>query len=182
MNNASKISLIYARSLNGVIGKNNDLPGWKIPGDLKRFKALTAHGVVVMGYKTWLSLPEHTRPLKDRLNIVITTRLGLESDESEGLYFVNSIAEAKERVGQLLAREELPVWIIGGATIYKAFEPLATHIYETVLMAHVDGDVGYQHQTLFGQVLESEEVVSGEYGGRTHNVHHRVWRTKKVPV
>lgn len=172
-------SLIYARSLNGVIGNNNDLPGWKIPGDLKRFKELTSYGIVVMGYKTFMSLPDNSRPLKDRINVVITTRQGLEDDETQGLYFVNSIDAAKECLDRLLAKEELPVWIIGGASIYKAFEFDATHIYETVLMAYVDGDVEYKHLTRFGQVLESENVVMGEYNGKTCNVHHRVWRAKK---
>lgn len=173
----ASVSLIYARSLNGVIGNQNELPAWKIAGDLARFKELTTGGIVVMGYNTWLSLPQKSRPLKNRINVVLTTRLDIQNDDAENTYFVNSTASARAFVAQLWQKEDLPVWIIGGARIYEQFENYATVIYETVLMAHVDGDAEYRHTRQSHHRLVCENVVPGEYAGKTYNVHHRVWET-----
>lgn len=113
------INMIVAIGKDGAIGKGGDLI-WKIPEDLKRFKALTTGHPVIMGRKTWESLPK--RPLPGRRNIIITRQ---KDYKPEGAEVVNSIPEAIE-----VTQNELP-FIIGGAEIYRAFLPFTDYIYLT---------------------------------------------------
>jgi dihydrofolate reductase len=121
------ITLVVARASNGVIGKDGGLP-WHISADLKRFKALTMGSVLVMGRKTFESLP---RLLPGRRHVVITR----DSDwRSEG-------AEAAYGAEQALAiAGDGPVSVIGGAEIFRAFLPLADRIELTEVLADIDGD------------------------------------------
>lgn len=138
------VSMIYARSLNEVIGKDNALPWGHIPGDLKRFKELTMGGIVVMGRKTWESLPENFRPLAGRINVVMTS---VPLDFSEETHFKGAYrATTVSRVVGLAAEHpDKPVWIIGGASINRVFEEFVDTVYETVVMSNqVEGDVHYR--------------------------------------
>lgn len=125
------LHLIYARAANGVIGKDNRLP-WHIPEDMAHFKQLTQGCPVVMGRKTWDSLPPKFRPLPGRLNIVVTR----QSDwQAEGALRAASIEEAMRLCG------EVPdAWIMGGAEIYRQAEPLASTAVVTEIDADFDGD------------------------------------------
>jgi dihydrofolate reductase len=125
------VALVYAVSQNGVIGKNGGLP-WHIPSDLKWFKAVTLGKPVIMGRKTWESLPH--KPLPGRLNIVISRSVGFEAD---GAMVAADAASAIQ-----IASQENPVEIsvIGGAEIYRLFMPLAKKIYLTRVLADVEGD------------------------------------------
>ena len=163
------LNLIYARSLNGVIGKDGQLPDWKIPGDLKRFKDLTSKGVVIMGRKTWDSLPAQARPLADRVNIIVTSKPYVAI--SPRVYFVSSAHEAHE-----LAQEfHLPIWVIGGAALYRHFEHQADFVYETtVLDSLVPGDTFYTHNGHRRQL--SEQIVPNvTCRGRITSAVHRVY-------
>ena len=123
------ISLVYAQSRNGVIGDGGGLP-WHIPSDLKRFKETTLGKPVIMGRKTWDSLPR--KPLPGRLNIVITRRSDFVAD---GATVVASVAAALQAAG-----EAPELCVIGGGQIYRQFLPLARRIYLTVVDAEVQGD------------------------------------------
>lgn len=123
------ISIIVAVAENRVIGKDNQLI-WHISEDLKRFKRLTEHHTVVMGRKTYLSLP--FRPLKNRRNIVISTTV----NEIEGVEVVSSIDEALS-----LCQGEQEVFVMGGASIYEQTLGMADRIYLTVVCKSFDGDV-----------------------------------------
>jgi len=125
----SIVSLVVAMADNGVIGRNGRLP-WRIPEDMRRFKALTVGKPCIMGRKTWDSLPR--KPLPDRPNIVITRDRDFHGD---GAIVVHSIDEAIARVG---AATE--ICIIGGAEIYKAALPRAGRIHLTEVHADVAGD------------------------------------------
>lgn len=122
------ISIIVAVAENRVIGRDNQLI-WHISEDLKRFKRLTENNTVVMGRKTYLSLP--FRPLKNRRNIVISTTV----KEIEGVEVVSSIDEAIS-----LCRGD-EVFIIGGASIYEQTLGLVDRIYLTVVCKSFEGDV-----------------------------------------
>jgi dihydrofolate reductase len=124
------ISIIVAIAENYAIGKNNDLL-WHIPEDLKRFKKITTGHKIIMGKKTYFSLP--FRPLKNRENIVITDNPG---DNFEGCTMVYSLPEA---LGKCLPAEEN--FIIGGASIYKQFLPSAGRLYLTWVHKEFEGDV-----------------------------------------
>ena len=126
------INMIIARSANGVIGKNGALP-WHLPEDLAHFKRLTLGGPVIMGRKTWDSLPARFRPLPGRTNIVITRQPGWND---AGALPAASLAAALELCGD--ADE---AWIIGGAQIFAEAAPLAHRIEVTEIAQDFDGDV-----------------------------------------
>ena len=126
-----KLHLIYARARNGVIGKDNQMP-WHLPEDLAHFKRVTLGQPVIMGRKTWDSLPARFRPLPGRLNIVVTR----QSDwQAEGALRAGSIEEAMRLCG-----DASDAWIMGGAEIYRQAEPLASTAVVTEIDADFEGD------------------------------------------
>jgi dihydrofolate reductase len=127
-----RINLIYARAANGVIGQDGALP-WHLPEDLAHFKALTVGCPVIMGRKTWDSLPPRFRPLPGRTNVVITRQAGWQET---GAVPAASLDQALQLCG--LAEE---VWVIGGAQIFAQAEPLAKRIEVTEIALDFAGDV-----------------------------------------
>lgn len=121
------ITLVVARADNGVIGKDGRLP-WHIPADLKHFKAVTLGAPMIMGRKTFDSLPGL---LPGRRHIVITRD---RVWQAEGAEVVHSAGEALARAGAG------PVSIIGGSEIFALFEPLATRVELTEVHCDADGD------------------------------------------
>ena len=126
-----QLSMIYARASNGVIGHNNQLP-WHLPEDTARFKRLTHGWPVIMGRKTWESLPPRFRPLPGRTNIVITRQ---PDWQAPGASVANSLQNAIAQCG-----ETAQAWVIGGAQIYTAAEPLADRIEVTEIAQDFEGD------------------------------------------
>jgi dihydrofolate reductase len=122
------VSLIVAMAQNGVIGLGNSLP-WRLPQDLKRFRAFTLGKPVLMGRKTYESIG---RPLRGRANLVLTRHRGWCA---HGVIAVHSLEEALARAGP---GEELVV--IGGAEVYRLVLPLARRIYLTHVHADLPGD------------------------------------------
>jgi dihydrofolate reductase len=123
----ARIILVVARAQNGVIGRGGKLP-WHLPADLKRFKALTMGSVMVMGRKTFDSLPGL---LPGRRHVVLTRDPNWSADGAE---IARSVDEALE-----LARGER-VSVIGGAEIFDLFLPLADRIELTEVLENVPGD------------------------------------------
>ncbi len=126
-----KLHLIYARARNGVIGKDNQMP-WHLPEDLAHFKRVTLGQPVVMGRKTWDSLPARFRPLPGRLNIVVTRQTDWQAD---GALRATSIEDAMR-----LCADAPDAWIMGGAEIYRQAEPLASTAVVTEINADFEGD------------------------------------------
>ncbi|WP_233199772.1 dihydrofolate reductase [Cryobacterium sp. N22] len=127
---AAPIGLIWAQAVTGVIGDAGSIP-WHLPEDLARFKELTQGGAVIMGRRTWDSLPERFRPLAGRHNIVITRQ---PDWAAEGATVVHSLAEA------LAAATPAAVWIIGGGDIYRQSMPLADRLEVTEVDLDAAGD------------------------------------------
>lgn len=125
------VHMIYARAANGVIGKDNVLP-WHLPEDMARFKSLTQGCPVVMGRKTWDSLPPRFRPLPGRTNIVITRQADWHA---EGAVRAASLQEALQH-----ASAGQTVWVIGGAQVYAEAQPLADRIELTEIAQDFEGD------------------------------------------
>ena len=121
------ITLVVARAINVVIGKDGGLP-WHISADLKRFKALTMGTVLVMGRKTFDSLP---KVLPGRRHVIITRDPAWRRD---GVEVAHGADEALEMAG------DEPVSVIGGADIFALFLPLADRIELTEVFADVAGD------------------------------------------
>ena len=126
-----KLHLIYARARNGVIGKDNQMP-WHLPEDLAHFKRVTLGQPVIMGRKTWDSLPPRFRPLPGRQNIVVTRQADWQA---EGAQRAGSLTEA-----MALCAGAPDVWVIGGAQIYQQAEPLASSAVVTEIDADFEGD------------------------------------------
>lgn len=123
------ITLIVARDRNGAIGKDNDMP-WHIPEDLSFFMRETSGGAVIMGRNTWDSLPDAVRPLKNRFNIVVSSK-GVDHDT-----VVGSIEEA---VAAARAATRARIYGMGGAGIYRAMLPVADRLLITEVDTEVDG-------------------------------------------
>ena len=125
------LAIVAAVARNGVIGAQGGLP-WRLPDDLKRFRALTRGHAVIMGRRTWESLPG---PLADRQNIVVTSHA---SYVAPGARIVPGLDEA-------LAAVELPApaFCIGGAVLYRDALPLATTLYLTEIARDYDGDTRF---------------------------------------
>jgi dihydrofolate reductase len=127
----SEIVLVLAIAQNGVIGKKGAIP-WHISEDMKRFKALTIGHTVVMGRKTWDSLPR--KPLPGRINVVVTRQEGWQA---EGAVVASSL-------GQATSGTSGTVMVIGGAEIYERALPLASRIELTEVHKDFEGDVQFQ--------------------------------------
>lgn len=125
---SAEVFLAYARAENGVIGRNNGLP-WHIPADLKHFKALTLSRPMIMGRKTFESLPGL---LPGRRHIVLTRDAEWQAPGAE---VARSVGETLELAG------EGPVAVIGGAEIFALFLPHAARIELTEVHAAFEGDV-----------------------------------------
>ncbi len=149
------ISLIVAIAQNGAIGKNNDLL-WHISDDLKRFKAITSGHTVVMGTKTYESLP--FKPLPKRRNVIVSRNKNLKL---EGCEVYHSIDEALQ---QLPATEEH--FVIGGASIYEQTLPIADKLYVTWVYRDFDADAFFPTINLEQwQIAEQSATLHDEASG-----------------
>ncbi|GFE73030.1 dihydrofolate reductase [Novosphingobium sp. TCA1] len=124
---AQDLFLVYARAANGVIGRDGALP-WRLPADLRRFKAMTMGKPMIMGRKTFDSFPS---PLPGRRHIVLTRDTAWQA---EGAEVAHSVEDALARAGGD------DVAVIGGAEIYRLFLPLARRIELTEIHADYPGD------------------------------------------
>ena len=134
-----QLNLIYARTRNGVIGNKGGLP-WHLPEDLAHFKRTTLGCPVIMGRKTWDSLPPKFRPLPGRTNVVITRQIDWHED---GALPANNMLESLsicEHMSIILDPSPEQVWVIGGAQIYAEALPFAKRIIVTEIDSDFEGD------------------------------------------
>jgi len=125
------VHLIYARAANGVIGRDGTLP-WHLSEDLAHFKRTTLGCPVIMGRKTWDSLPPRFRPLPGRVNIVITRNANWTAPGAETAH---SLEAARD-----LCPTGSDAWVIGGAQIYAQALPLASSVVVTEIAQAFEGD------------------------------------------
>ncbi len=131
MTKAPTISLIVAMTPDGIIGRDNDLP-WRIPADLRHFKAMTMGKPMIMGRRNHESIG---RALPGRTNIVLTRD---QDYRAEGCIVVHTPEAALEAAG-----DSDEIMVIGGAEIYRLFLPQASTLYLTRVHADIDGDVRF---------------------------------------
>jgi dihydrofolate reductase len=122
------VRMVWARSPDGVIGAGGALP-WHLPEDLRLFRALTVGSTVVMGRRTWESLPPRFRPLPGRRNVVLSSTL---DHEEAGVDVARSVEQVLAIGGDL--------WVIGGGAVYAAFLPHADEVVVTEVDARPAGD------------------------------------------
>ena len=150
--NRPPITLIVARAQNGVIGREGKLP-WHLPADLKRFKALTMGSVMIMGRKTFESLPGL---LPGRRHIVLTRDHSWQAEGAE-------VAHDVEQALRLAGGE--PVSVIGGADVFELFLPLAGRIELTEVLEAVSGETTIADPRRSGDWRETfREDHSGQEG------------------
>jgi dihydrofolate reductase len=153
--NRPRIVFVVAVARNGVIGRQGKLP-WRISSDLKRFRAITMGRPVIMGRKTWESLPK--RPLPGRVNIVITRDQGYQA---QGAVVTTSVAEALARARQAESEE---ICVIGGSEIFREMLPMADRLYLTEVGLDPEGDVVFPPLDRKAWRETSREVHAREEG------------------
>ena len=124
--------LIAAVSDNDVIGLNGKVP-WYIPEDMKRFKELTLNHPVIMGRKTYESIPDNSRPLPKRKNIILSRTL----NHGDGIYIARNIEEV------LALTENQDSYVIGGRKIYGLFLPIVNRMEITRVHRNFEGDTSF---------------------------------------
>ncbi|WP_421954729.1 dihydrofolate reductase [Polaromonas sp.] len=160
-----QVNMIFARAANGVIGKDNTLP-WHLPEDMAHFKRLTQGWPVIMGRKTWDSLPPRFRPLPGRTNIVVTRQ---QDWAAPGAVVAASLEEALR-----YCKSPEQVWVIGGAQIYAQAAPLADRIEVTEIAQDFEGDAFAPHLGSEWQESARENHVSSNglnFSFITYNKH-----------
>ena len=130
------MNLIVAFNKKNVIGLNNKIP-WHIPEDLKEFKRVTNNQIIVMGRKTFDSLPNG--PLKNRINIIITNQTEVYDKSNEGIYYCN-LEQSFPLLNKLKSETQKEIFIIGGNTIYKQYFEYCTKFYITIVENDENGD------------------------------------------
>jgi dihydrofolate reductase len=148
------ISIIVAVSEDYGIGKDNELL-WHIPEDMKRFKNLTYGHSVIMGKKTWESLPK--KPLPGRKNIVLT------DDPLECFDYSITAYSIEDALGKCGKEDE--IFIIGGGSIYRQFMPLAGRLYITHIHKKAPADIFFPEiDPVIWEAIEKEEHNDGGNG------------------
>jgi dihydrofolate reductase len=157
----TRVGLVWAQSTSGVIGRGGDIP-WRVPEDLARFKHVTMGHTVVMGRRTWDSLPARVRPLPGRRNVVLSRETDFTAD---GAQVVGSLEQAFAGFGT-----EPEAWVIGGAQIYLLALPLATRCEVT----EVEIDLPRDDDDALAPVLdETWQGATGEWLTSTSGLRFR---------
>ena len=150
-----KMAMIVAMDEDGCIGKQGDLP-WRLKSDMIRFKELTeadGYNAVIMGRKTWDSLPNSFQPLPERVNIVMSRDIGWSHNEAEvALYHGRAI-----EIAYAEACDEC--WVIGGAQIYEMFIDRVDEIHVTTVHTSGSGDVKFPEWDRSGWVESIEDEL-----------------------
>jgi dihydrofolate reductase len=141
------VGMVWAQAHGRVIGAEGGLP-WHLPEDLALFRRLTMGGTVVMGRRTWESLPERVRPLPGRTNVVLT---------SDRTWSAGGAHRATSVEGVLAEHESF--WVIGGGAVYAAFLPHADRLVVTDVDTRVAGDTWAP--ALDGWRLDRREPAEG---------------------
>jgi dihydrofolate reductase len=150
------VGLIWAQSTSGVIGRDGTIP-WHLPEDLARFKTLTMGHTVVMGRRTWDSLPARFRPLPGRRNVILTRNSGF-------------VAPGAEVFGSIDDAIDDQTWVIGGSEIYHLALPAATRCEVT----EVEIDLRLEDDDALAPVLDESWIgTSGDWQDSTSGLRYR---------
>ena len=166
-----KISIIVAMDEDGAIGKNDALP-WRLKSDMERFRKLTegdGFNSVIMGRKTWDSLPEAFRPLPDRVNIVMSRDTEWSDEGAINALYVGRAIEIAFAEGS----EEC--WIIGGSQIYRIFLDRVDEIHLTEVHTTGSGDVKFPEWNKSDWTQEIIETVDSDDDNQFSST-YSVWK------
>ncbi len=149
------VSIVVALAGNGVIGRDGGLP-WHLPTDMQRFRELTTERAVVMGRRTFESLPDRFRPLPQRRNVVLSSNRDWHAPGAEVFADLASAVEACDG----------DCFVIGGERTYREALALAERVYATEVEGEIDGDVFFPALTdsEWRRVEQSDRVVENDHG------------------
>jgi dihydrofolate reductase len=160
----TNVGLIWAQSTSGVIGRRGGIP-WQLPEDLVRFRQLTVGHTVVMGRRTWESLPAAVRPLPGRRNVVLTRQTDFMA---EGATVVQSLDEALS---------DPDTWVVGGEQIYTLAMPRASRCEVT----EVDIDLPRDNGDVLAPVLDDTWVgTTGEWETSRSGLRYRLHSYRRL--
>jgi dihydrofolate reductase len=179
------LELIVATNKNGVIGDKNSIP-WYVPEDLMNFKKTTSDEVVIMGRKTFESLPNGA--LKNRVNIIITKKyLEYSAENTDNLIFTNMnnvidiLKEYQDKDINKDKNKDKKIFIIGGAEIYKLFFDYCSIIHLTIVYNDFKGDAFFpydinifENKKLYENIYKSDLLFS-----KNKNIPYQYFRYKK---
>ncbi len=151
-----KLTLVVAIAKNGVIGRGGELP-WRLSSDMKRFKAATIGKPVLMGRKTWQSLPK--RPLADRQNLILTRDPNLIAERAWVFTRLDVMLAAARAMAEASGASE--ICVIGGAQLYRETLPLARRIILTEVNLEPEGDARLQLDLAHWREVSRECVQRG---------------------
>jgi len=151
------IAIVVAHSKNRVIGRDGGLP-WRLPADMRRFRELTTGSTVVMGRRTYESLPDAFRPLPERRNLVLSRDAAFSAP---GVEVFASLEGALEACGG-------DCFVIGGEAVYRDALPLAERLYVTEIDAEIEGDAHFPvlDPAQWRRVEDGERLLEGGLGFR----------------
>ncbi|MDP6888500.1 MAG: dihydrofolate reductase [Candidatus Thalassarchaeaceae archaeon] len=164
-----KIAMIVAMDENGCIGNQGNLP-WRLKSDMLRFKSLTegdGYNAVIMGRKTWDSLPESFRPLPERVNVVMSRDTKWSADGADAALYPGRAIE----IAYAEACDEC--WIIGGAQIYAMYLDKVEEIHITTVHTTSSGDVSFPEWNRSGwseEIVESTEADDENEFSTTYSI------------
>jgi len=165
-----EVVFVVAVAENGVIGQGNAIP-WRLKSDMQRFKRLTIGKPVVMGRKTFQSLP---KPLVGRTNIVLTRDTAFEAN---GALVTTSFAHAYDAArGDALRRFATEIVVIGGAEVYNQWMPHADRLEITEVHKRIDGEVRFEPD--LSGFEESARVLNRATDGDSADYSYVTWRRK----
>lgn len=153
------VAIVVAYAANRAIGRDGGMP-WHLPGDLRHFRELTTGGTVVMGRRTFESLPDAFRPLPERRNLVLSSDPDYDAPGGE---VMTSLDAALAAAGE-------DCFVIGGGATYAEALPRADVVHATEIAESVEGDV------FFPELAESEWRCAESGAPRTENGHTYVFR------
>ena len=161
------------------IGKEGEIP-WHLKQDLHRFSLVTKGNIVIMGRKTWESLPENRRPLPERVNIVVTHDAAYSLPT--GVEKSKSLEEALERAAEIMKEKEIPkVFVIGGGQIYE--EGIKSEHCKDLWITRVKGNFGCdaffpEIPTEFQKIADSDHFKEPSPNGEIP-FHFEIWRKER---
>ena len=160
-----QVSLVVAMAANRVIGRDGTLP-WRLPADLKKFKFVTLNKAVVMGRKTWESLP--VRPLPDRHNIILTRCVDFQANGGTVVHGLDKAFDHASGTGEVM--------VIGGEEIYRLALPRADRIYLTEVRGNFEGDAKFPDldPAEWREVSREDHAAVGEFPAHSFLVLARV--------
>ncbi|AFF28156.1 gp158 [Sphingomonas phage PAU] len=168
MKRLKNLNIIVAQTKNNVIGIGNNLP-WAMGTqriDMKNFKLRTTGNIVIMGYKTWMSMG--SKPLPNRMNIVLTSK---NIEDQPGVFFENPSCLDTFLEDLCHVNSESQIFIIGGANLIKQVNHLVTNVYLTIIDTEVEESEENVILNTYEDLglIESKEVHTSEYPSDEHN-------------